>query len=347
MLFPVTPYGLKAKKGKVKMQTKNFRMLPAGEICEVEVGDDVTIQLFRSAKYVGNCEGLNGFRPAKVLKNSAEVWSFQKSSMPFGAFGELCEYGTRHIIVLRDRHTLYEVVIPSDYEHMATMTVAGKLVTIGGTAPEELLDIKMSAANELGIEYRPSLDEAAIIEARRLEAREKRTTERTQVNEEAEDRRREREERVFAITSRKKVEAWSTEGKHYFGHPVEGDEWMVLSDGAYCIAMEDGSPKLAFIVKKKGSKVSKVNETKVFASVPEKKVDTKVPEAVKVATIKKGDVTWRVPIFRNFADVKTLREQGLNSGTWVGVQPAEGQRLTVYAVHRETIDTVGQFQPSN
>ena len=84
----------------------------------------------------------------------------------------------------------------------------------------------------------------------------------------------------------------------------------------------------------------------LLASVgaPEKKSYVKVPDAAKMVTIKKGDISRQVPIFRSFEDVKILREQGLNSGTWVGVQPAEGQRLTVYAVHRDTIDTIGQFQ---
>jgi hypothetical protein len=121
---------------------------------------------------------------------------------------------------------------------------------------------------------------------------------------------------------------------------VDGPQrWRLLHpDG------RDGSPKLAFIVKKKGAKVSKVNETEVFASVPEKKSGVKVPDAAKMVTIKKGDVSWQVPVFRSFDDVKTLREQGLNSGTWVGVQPSEDQRLTVYAVHHENIVTIGQFQ---
>lgn len=330
------------------METKNFRTFPAGETCEVEVGDGVTIQLFRSAKYIGDREGLSGFRPAKVLKNGTEVWTFQKSGAPAGSFGELCEYGVRHTVVLRDRRSLYDVVIPSDYGHMAMMKVGGKMMSIGGTSAEEMLDIKLSAADELGIDYRPSQEEVVILEARRAAARQARQAAVADVNAEADARRLAREERVHSIISRKNVEAWSAEGKRYFGTPVEGDEWMVLNDGTYCVVTEGGVPTTAFIVKKKGTKVSKVNETEVFPSPPSASVaQAEMPEAVKMVTIKKGIESRQVPVFRDFEAVKALRAQGLNSGTWIAVQPAEGQRLTVYAVRHETIDTIGQFQSAS
>ncbi len=324
------------------MDTTNFRTFPAGETCDVDVGDGINIQLFRSVKFVGDREGLNGFRPAKILKNGTEVWTYQKSGAPAGSFGELCEYGVRHIIVLRDRHNLYDVVIPSDYAHMAMMKVGDKMMSIGGTSFEELLDIKLSASSELCLDYRPSQEEVLIINVRQAKARQLRAEDRVAADGEAEVARRTREERIYAVTSRKKIEAWSAEGKRYFGLPIEGDEWMVLSDGTYCILSEGDVPKSAFIVKKKGAKVSKINETEVFPS-PEA-AQTEMPEAVKLVTIKKGDESRRVPVFRDFEAVKALRTQGLNSGTWIAVQPAEGHCLTVYAVHRETIETVGKFQ---
>lgn len=330
------------------MDATNFRALPAGAVCDVDAGDGIVIQLFRSIKFVGNREGLNGFRPAKVLKSGTEVWTFQKSGAPAGSFGELCEYGVRHIIVLRDRRNLYDVVIPSDYSHMAMMKVGGKMMSIGGTSTEEMLDIKLSAADELGIDYRPSQEEVTIIEARRVAARMARQESVAVDNAEAEARRRAREERVHSIVSRKNVEAWNAGGQRYFGLPVEGDEWMVLNDGTYCILIEGGVPKMAFIVKKKSAKVSKVNETEVFPSPPSATTSqTEMPEAVKVVTIKKGNDSRQVPVFRDFEAVKALRAQGLNSGTWIAVQPADGERLTVYAVRHETIDTVGQFQLAN
>jgi hypothetical protein len=184
-----------------------------------------------------------------------------------------------------------------------------------------------------------------IIQARRAAARQAAVAD---GNAESDARRLAREERAHSISTRKNLEAWSAEGKRYFGTPVEGDEWMALNHGAYCILTEGDVPKTAFIVKKKGSKVSKVNETEVFPSPPSASVaQAETPEAVKMVTIKKDGDSRQVPVFRDFQAVRALRAQGLNSGTWVAVQPVEGQNLNVYAVYRKTIDTIGEFQSAS
>lgn len=150
---------------------------------------------------------------------------------------------------------------------------------------------------------------------------------------------------VAAIMARKTMEGWSADGKHLFGTPITGDEWMSLKDTARCILTVDGVPVEAFIVSKVGSTVKKVRVTPISATKPTVKTEEKAQNALPVVI---GQVTGTIKgetreffIFPTTADVKRLQANGLNSGTWVGVRPQDDADITVYSVTKEEYKPIG------
>lgn len=323
------------------METINHRIIFAGEICELAVKDGINIELFRSVKYTGDRDELNGFRPAKVLKNGTVIWSFQNSGASFGQVGELHEFNGEYIIVLRDKFTIFDIVRVNDFSTSVTAKLAGKIVTLGGSSVEEILNIKLALAIKLKVNVWRSPEESAILDRRVTNARNAREEESLAKTAAKAESRRKREEFVKGILARNTVEAWSTAGKCLFGTPVTtDDEWTCLPDGNYCILMQEGKPIEAFIVSKNGSKVKKVHVTEVSTEKPQQKKE-EIPEALDQRMVTLHGESRSILIFDDIKKVKQLQASGLNSGTWIGVLPNGSDTLTVYSVKKSNIDTVG------
>jgi hypothetical protein len=333
------------------MTTKNHRFVPAGEVCDIETESKLVIELFRSNKFTGDHEGINGFRPAKVLKgdvpkDSIPVWTFQTSGAKVFEFGELIEYGDEYVIVIRDKFSISKIVRVNDLDHSATAILKGKMVTIGGSSIEELLDIKLAVAQELGIDYWKSPEEEEILKKRTAIAREamKKLNE-AQVIAKAEARAK---HEIFKanILARSTIEAWSLKGQKFFGIPVTSDdEWKCLPDGKYCIMVKDGKPIEAFIVEKKGSRLGRIRVTEVLEEMPKQNVSMRLmdemPEALDQVKVTIRGETRQILVFEDMTSLKQLQAAGLNSGTWVGINPKADKPMAVYAIRKDGIDTVG------
>ena len=332
------------------MSTPNIRYVAAGEVCDITTSaDGVIIEMFRSGKYVGPREDLEGFRPAKVLKNGQQVWSFQTCGAQAPSFGELIDYadkdGDDYVIVIREKHAVASIVRVNDFAHSAKVMLNGKEVTIGGSSTEALLDVKIAIANELELDYWKSPEETVILqkrtEAARLAHKKLLEDQRTAM----EAARVAREERQREILSRSKVDAWSLQGQHFFGHPVNDEEWKCLPKGTYCILMQNGEPVEAFTVTKENSRVSRGRLTEVSAEKPKQKTESqakRATEAVDQVTVTIRGESRQVFVFQGMSDLKDLQSSGLNSGTWVGIAPIGKQPMTVYAITKDSINTVGQ-----
>lgn len=329
------------------MNTLNIRNVPAGEITEIKTLNGLTIEMFRSFKFSGDRDGLNGFRPAKVFKeDGVVVWTFQNSGAKQFEFGELFELGDDYVIALRDKFSISSVIRVRDLTSTVMVRVAGKTVTIGGSSIEEILDFKIALANELGIDYWKTPEEEGILKKRAEIAREKAKTDREAQELSIKEARKNREAFRATILARKQVEAWSADGHHFYGIPVTGDEWMSLPTQTYCITMQDDKPVEAFIVDQKGGTKKKLRPTAVSAEKPKQK------EKAQVETLEADDqisVTIRgetrpILVFNSMSSLKTLQSTGLNSGTWVGVLPKGSNRLTVYGITKDDIRTIGQLE---
>lgn len=327
------------------------RNVPAGEIHDIKVSEKISIEMFRSAKYTGPRDGLEGFLPSKIWKEGNVVWSYQKEDHKFGELFECGDDG--YVVAIRDRFTVFSVIRVLDFESMTVVMFAGKPVNLGGSSVEKLFDIKVEIANELKLDFWHSPEESAILQ-KRFEARreEDRKALLAKTAEKA-ARRADHEAFVSSVLARNKVEAFAADGRKMFGVPVFVDEeWTCLPDGTYCIMMDlDDKPSEAFIVKKdrQNGVSKKFRSTEVSTEMKKQKsiVNQEIPEALDMVNVTIDGETRSVPIFTDMNDVKMLQKNGLNSGTWVGIKTSD--IMTVYAVYSSDIKTLKQVkkvQPS-
>jgi hypothetical protein len=147
----------------------------AGEIAEFVPVAGLIVKLFRSDAYHGNREDGNGFRPTSIQKDGTTLWSFDALYLGTGKIAEFMLYGDdEQVIVVRDRNTVYEIVRIMDYAHSKCAKFDDKVVMIGGSSKELLLDMKIQAAEALEMRYWPSPAEMKIINRRLQIAHEKR-----------------------------------------------------------------------------------------------------------------------------------------------------------------------------
>lgn len=330
-----------------------------GETTQIKSGD-ITIQMFRSYKYTGTRDGLEGFLPSEVLRGSQVVWSFKDRSKSFGymshgSIGELMNISTdekpEYIIVIRGRESISDVVVINDFTHgfIGTMSGSGKKAWIPGndtTSIEERLDIKLTAARDMNLFPWLTPEETEILRLRKqadIAARAKAQAAAKEAKEEESTARAlARHAKTQAILERKKVEGHALDGRKLFGVPIlDDEEWKSLRDDTHCVMMKNGIPQHAFIVSKHGSSVGKRNETPIVAENPQlKNSDVGSPEVLEVRKIKIKGVPKNVIIFASFAGIKAAQAAGLNSGTLAGHEKENGE-IEVVAISAGTIKTVG------
>ena len=310
----------------------------AGEIAEFTPVHGLIVKLFRSNAYRGNREDGNGFRPTAIQKKGVVVWSFDELYHGTGKIAEFLLYGDdEYVIVVRDKFTVFEIVRITDYAHATCAKFGDKIVMVGGSSKELLLDMKIQAAEALEMKYWYSPAEGQIIN-RRLQA-EHELRQAAKAEEAAEQQVK--EAACEAIMARKTVEAWTKDGSRRYGTPVTGDEWKSLKDNTFCILMVDGQPSESFIVQKNGTQVKKIKISQVSATKPAPKKLDELPVAVDMMEGTVGGATKDFFVFASTEDVKRLHAGGLNSGTWVGVRKDAGADVTVYKVTKEGFNPIG------
>lgn len=325
----------------------NIRTVPAGEVFEILTLSGLIIEMFRSFKFSGERDGINGFRPAKITKDDKVHWFFKKNPQRPFEFAELIEYGDEYVLAIRDKFSVSSIVRVNDLGHSATAMLKGKVVTIGGSSVEELLDIKIAVAMDLGIEYWKTPEEESILVERAKRAREMYQEQvAKQAKERAEDHAK-REAKKASISARKNIEVWSKTGQKMFGTPVEGDEWKCLPHDRKCILTKDGVPVEAFIVKKDGSKVTKFRETEVSAEMPKQSIAEGVqamPEILDQVTVTIRGESHEVIVFEERAVLQHYKTRGLNSNTLIGILPKGSEFLDVYIFSGGDYKSFGQLK---
>lgn len=348
------------------MEIKNEHATEAGEVCDVVLENGLSIRMFRSHAYTGNRDGLTGFLPAAILRSDKEVWSYKNLGAPKGCLGELLEYGDEgnfeFIIAVRSRTALHSLYRVNDFVHGVMVKIGDKMTIVGGSSAEELLPIKKESAKMLGVMFTPSKEEW-LIEMRESEARRKQEEAQAQARRQALDEerrakaaadeearqlaRRKQAEKLAEICARAKVHAFTREGQHRIGIPVYNDEeWKCLPDGKECVLMNGNEPVEAFIVSKQYAKVKKTKQAFVTGKQPEpgKQAVKTGPQAVGKQTVTIRGESRQVLLFASMGDVRQLRDDGLNSGTWVGVKKEGATKIDVYAMNHGGIATVGVAQ---
>ena len=316
---------------------------------EILTPDGLTIQMV----LVGSVE-----RPCAIAKGDQRLWSFKKDA-PAGTSAELILYGDdpgEHVIALTARKVVHHVVRVADFAHMATIRVGGMTMSLGGSTIEEILDIKVAIADQLGMEYYFSREEGEILRERDERARaahaEAVAKERAAASAEDQARKeeeaRKRHEAIQALLNRKTVEGWASDGRNLYGIPVEDDEWKSLPNGRHCIQMENGQPTKAFIVVKKNGRVNQTPPIEIFPHPPTATggVVHQAVEAEEMIRVTLCGETRAAPLLRGMEDAKALRRQGLNGGTWVVIPKKDGN-YQVLAIHQNGIDTVGEVRRKN
>ncbi len=335
------------------MEVKNHRAVHGGELCDGHLTNGLVVELFRSGKYQGPRDGLNGFIPAAILRNKLKVWSFQSLGMDKGCFGELIEYGdeasAEYVIAVHDRVNLLNLFRVNDFVGAVLVKSEGGTIVIGGSSIEELLPIKLAVAESLNLGFTPSKEEWVLklkLEQTTREAGEKaRDEERKRAQDARELAARQHAEKVANIESRPKVHAFTRDGlKHYLGTPVYNDEeWKCLGDGRYCILMEGTEPIEAFIVSKQHAKVKKTRIVSVVGKKPDQTTTAMEtgPQAIGQRVVEIRGEKRPIIIFSSMDDIRALRAAGLNSGTWVGMHKENATKIDVFAMNHGGITTVG------
>lgn len=333
------------------MNAINHRSAPnnAGELCDLTATNGVIVEMFRSAKYTGDREGLTGFRPSKVTKGDTTVWEFRTSGakVELSQVAEIYEFGEdgkeELVIAICDKRTIFSVVRVNDFANSAIAILNGKKIPVGASSVSELLQIKVELAEGLQMGYDYDAVEAVILRKQTELRNQAQAAAKVLEKEKKAADQKKREDAIAAIKARKNVEGWDPVGKHYFGIPITGTEWQSLPDFTYCIEMKNDQPVVAFIVKKEGSRVKKIRETEITGQPPVKKEVTG-PEAYDQMTVTLKGRTESILLFETMNAIKTLQQNGLNSGTWVGHISGDKQTVTVHEVTAAEIKTVGTLK---
>lgn len=314
------------------------------EVGRITLGDEVFIvHMIRKAglSFEGN------FLVAKVFDHaeSKRLWEFPKYS--FEGLGLLAQAGNEVVITLvsKGRDGKVEEVFPFS-----------SIATHQPTNLRRKIELKRLAAEYLGKSYNLTNTERAVVKRDSERRREEEQTERERQHE---ARQQARMELIARITSRGRVEAYTSDGRKRYGLPVVGEEWQSLSGGTYVVLVESyddttgdmGNPIEAFeIVKEKGKNPKKGFPAPVTwrqSAENLQAVAVNIPQPAEVIVIETDDGdAFEVAVYASMDDIRTARERGLNSGSYVAARDRTvGERYEVFSVHAEKVKTLGLFKP--
>ncbi len=293
------------------------------------------------------------FLPVQVVFNDKVVWSFpeeyKKTGFPGMAF--LREVGDELVIICSTKHLLCEVIPVRDLSHR--QRIGNEFV--GGRKFKELVELKELVATAEGLEPAWTPREITFRDALRKSIAETRQAAKASVDavlvQQREERRARRDAKRTEISNRKRIFAHTLQGERRHGCPVVGDEWTTLGDGAFCVSVTSYNSKTgevgelleSFMVKNDGSK-------KIRHAVSTVSGSTSIPRATKMNLESSSFVFVTVPVKGNLEeviraktmdDIRSLRDQGLNSGTLAMCPKAGGERgrFSVFSI------TAGKIEP--
>lgn len=305
------------------------------------------IQQLRSPRAGADAE----FVPARVVFEGREVWSFAKDhkSQGFAGMAFLREVGDELVIMLATKRDLCEIIPVHDLAHR--QRVGGEV--IGGRKLKDIVVLKELLAKVERLNPIWSLREekmrTAISQALTATREAAMKAEAEAAERERAQRLAERDAKRAEITGRKRIYAQTLSGDRRHGYPVVGDEWLILGDGIFCISVTSYNSETgtigelieSFVVKKNGAK--KVRQG-VVAVTKEPSPASQAKAAAPALSFKmvpvKGELE-EVILVANMDDIRTLRDQGLNSGTLV-MCPKTGDenRFSIFSIRAGKIEPI-------
>jgi hypothetical protein len=309
---------------------------------EVEIGYIMDGGLVFQIKVARNIERGDDrpFRITEVNRGSDTVWSIKGSD--FNGVSLLTKVGDALVIAMVGfgKSGMVEEVIPfSKFYANTQMDLLTKV------------KLKHGAAEFLGRECKYSSTEALYNKVLIERYQAKREAERKEA---AEARDAKRIERIKVILSRGKIRVYTAEGHMRFGWPVMKDEWASLSNKAHAILVdsvgEDGSIGKAIeafiVVKGDGKNPEKAGVASVTVKRPTNPVAAKkvAVQSVNSTIIEVDGTPYEVFLYKDMDAIRQARAAGLNSGTYVAINGKKGATIEVHAVHKDRVDTLGNFE---
>lgn len=296
-----------------------------------EGGHTLVLTMIRNNQY----PNLN-FLVSKVSTAvGAKLWDFQKEQ--FEGIGMLAKADDQTVIALRERGMNGK---------LARIIPLNSLVGVK-TDLRKLVELKRAAALFLGCDYLQTTTEKKLAD---FDRNQQRLAQEAASAADREAKERAREEFVRMILARGKVVAYTAAGKARTGIPVTESEWPRLSHGVYVVLVSSidsggtvGTPIEAFqVVKERGKNPSKGFAVPVTADRPTTSPVVTPVASRDIAVVDMPEGAFEVLIFPAMEEIRAARAAGLNGGTLAGVS-LSAEKMEVYAVHHDRIDTLGHF----
>ncbi len=266
------------------------------------------------------------FWPAKVTGPTGTLWQYQRDHQGFKGGAQIIEHDGEMFVILVERAKYLALVLPIvDLPHLQR-TNAGEW--IGGRKLKVIISIKEALAEKLNLEPLWTRLEGQLRAAEADEDRKAKEADQQKARAAEEavraEARRMKEEMRAEIARRRRLHVFTSSGDRRHGLPVVGDEWLCLTDGVYCVAVESfdaatgnsGKPIEAFEVKKTNAKVRRENVVSVTTENPiERKASA--PLEVETVILKIKGEFQSVVVAKDMDHVRALSDRGLNSGTLV------------------------------
>lgn len=311
----------------------------------VKIGD-IVMELLKSK----NAPKYAQFLPANVTDlHGKRLWDFKAEE--FNGFGKIFVLDEEYYIYLEDRQGVIHRVIPvSDLPKLQKVKLGEKIITLGGTSPENILKIKIQISECLGCKYVATAEEETLLKEMKKLRQAEAEKERLRKEEEISLKEQARAQRIAEIMRREKMTAYTNEGKPRYGIPIIGDEWMMLPDNTAVIVvsdLEEKNPSEAFFVKKNaGGRLSKGSPKEVSSKKPA--VNNKLKEespVIEASGIIQVVIDGQVRQILNFSkeNFNLLRATGLNSGTMVAVGEPKNGKYTIVKMKGNECLTIGEF----
>ena len=334
-------------------------------------GVDFTINFGKSRKI---SDERAVFLPAKVFKagEKAPVWDFSEEKKSGATIAYLflyvnpardAEYVIGVIGKPEKRFEITKVILLADLGRISIKRPDGSIVRIGGLSEEEILNLKMDVAKQIGWAYHLTSTEREIIRVREIErgAVDKEKHEGLVREQDArqkarEERRQQAEALRKEIMARESVTVYTAEGRPLSARPVTESEWRCLGHDTKVVLfkkIEGGhpvdDPVEAFTVQKDKKARKKGGAAKGWRSG---EVFWEKPTASNILTDEDGKDLWfivgeqreRQPVF-SMVTIKQLHEQGVNGGTlFVVNEPDARNRYPVVSLSKKGIKEVGRYQ---
>lgn len=277
------------------------------------------------------------FLLASVSAGSKPIWTYRKSGWQGFGLLAMTDYGL--VIACVDQKMVTKVAPFAGFRGQRLDLYA-------------LIGAKKQAAKFLDMGYVLTQAENTLVtrDARRI-----RESEAAAKQAAHEAREKAREEFVRTLLGRPRITAYTSDGRSRNGIPVLESEWQRATSGTFVILVdtigeggEPGNPLEAFQVQKgEGRHPTKGGKVLVTADRPA--LLTKEPEKavtpLREIVVETEDGIFPALVYASMDVIREARDAGLNSGTLVTTgERLKDNRVVVYAVHHDRVDTIGHCE---